>query len=155
MPTNRYIGALGTLSLHLSAEGPDSVFLVSPTIPKTEAGIDEVDLPTVNPPIAQMDNPEDITDWRNESLSIFSPVRAEALQRVPPPKGSSGTWYQIGTKMIRETPTPLRTKCSCSQYKNKGWCPCKESECRAYRKAKGIPVWNGLWESPRDDSFYW
>ena len=35
----------------------------------------------------------------------------------------------------------------------KGWCPCKEQECRAYRRAKGIPAWNGHFlESPNNTS---
>ena len=155
MPSTLDKAAIGTPSLYVS-EGPDSVFLVSP---KTENGVDEVDGLKLDPPIIFTEDANDVPDtnvvkdWKDESLSIFSPVRAETLQRIPPPKGSSGTWYQVGTKMIRETPTPLRTKCTCTLYKNKGWCPCKEQECRAYRRARGIPAWNGHFlESPNNIS---
>ena len=158
IPSTLNKAAIGTPSLHLSTDGPDSVFLVSPVAPKVEPGVDEVDHPRADSPILFTEDVNEApgaivaTNWRDDSLSVFSPVCAEALQRIPPPNGTSGTWYQIGTKMIRETPTPLRTKCTCSLYKNKGWCPCKENECRAYRRAKGIPAWNGVWESPNNVS---
>ena len=158
IPSTLNKAAIGSPSLHLSTDGPDSVFLVSPVAPKLEPGLDEVDHPRAESPILFTEDVNEApgaaaaSNWRDESLSVFSPIRAEALQRIPPPNGTSGTWYQIGTKMIRETPTPLRTKCTCSQYKNKGWCPCKENECRAYRRAKGIPAWNGVWDSPSNVS---
>lgn len=87
----------------------------------------------------------DIRDFDIYRDSLLSPGD-NTTQRVAPPPGATGTWYRVGSRILRETPTPLRTKCTCPDYRRTGWCPCKDAECRIYRKSKGIPLWTGEFE---------